>query len=115
MNDNERKSNFFVAILDRLEKCSGETLLFLFFIALMKTIIAIVCVCVLFGENSPPEPKVSPLMESLRNELRVSSDHDYCKIVMEHLMELEQRENQRNQVIVFNVPASIANVSSQDK
>ena len=103
---------FLSSALASLDKCQEETKIFLF---LTTTVQSVILALVIYNVCASSKVSSVSVMESLQHELRVSSDKDYCKQVIAQLMELELRENQRQQVVVVNVPSSIANVSSSGK
>lgn len=103
-------------LLSKIDRLSEETKLFLFgTISATSLVLGITCGYIVSCLNpDPPVPSKTLLINALTYELRASSDKEYCKILVERLMELERTEI-GNRVVV-NLPAeAVAAVNSSGK
>lgn len=107
-----QKENFLLRLLDKLNTLGTDTLIMLTlccgFASLGSTIVGGMVV----SNFSPPDPSpsatISPAMQMLKTCVYNASDPELKKYYTEKMMELEEKENSRKQIVVLHQIAPIA-------
>ena len=102
-----QKENFFLSLLDKVNSLGTDTILSLTFccgfVCLSSTIVGGMAVAYFSPPDPNPAPVISPAMHTLKNQVYRSADPELKKYYTEKLLELEEKENGRKQIVVHQI------------
>lgn len=115
----DSQENFLLRLLGKLNSCSSDTLLALTFccafVCLGSTIVGGMAVSYFAPPDPNPPPTVSPAMDTLRTCIYRTADPDLKKYYTEKLLDLEEKENGRQQIVVHQITSPPTSEDASEK
>jgi hypothetical protein len=104
------RESFIIRFLDKINNLKFDTLVSLTLLGLVFIFSTSIVSCTAVHQFAPPDPNprphaipVSPAMAALKRELYNTNDPELMKYFSEKILELEERENSRRQIIINHV------------